>query len=110
MFILEIAVTISFTFHVLLSRLVQPLIRLRSKLDFYGLKVNSQNVSVNYFIGASIFLISGDGCMVACLPVRNGNKHVSEIALIALDLRDTLSDLEIPVCHVSHLYMYNSVS
>lgn len=39
----------------------------------------------------------GDGYMVASgLPVRNGDKHVSEIALLALDLRDTMAELEIP--------------
>ena len=30
------------------------------------------------------------------LPMRNGDKHVSEIALLALDLRDTMAELEIP--------------
>ena len=42
-------------------------------------------------------LISGDGYMVASgLPVRNGDEHVRQIAMLALDLRDTLAELEIP--------------
>ena len=43
------------------------------------------------------------------LPVRNGDAHVSEIALLALDLRDTLTELEISVCDVSHSYKILSV-
>ena len=41
--------------------------------------------------------VSGDGYMVASgLPLRNGDKHVKEVALLSLDLIDTMSELEIP--------------
>ena len=30
------------------------------------------------------------------LPLRNGDKHVKEVALLSLDLIDTMSELEIP--------------
>ena len=30
------------------------------------------------------------------LPLRNGDKHVNEVALLSLDLRDTMAELEIP--------------
>ena len=56
----------------------------------------SSNTNLTCF-RVNCYVLAGDGYMVASgLPVRNGDKHVSEIALLALDLRDTMAELEIP--------------
>ena len=50
-----------------------------------------------------VYCISG-------LPHRNGDRHAPEIATMALDIVDSLSQLEIPHIPGNNLLAYNNMS